>query len=179
MAIAPAEEWSKKMNSENGELYPVFPFQLFGVGHGTEDMVEWTMEHRTHVNAFDHKCWTQDQIHWAYAGNAREAQEGLIKRFSHASTQCRFPLYGVRQPDSAPDFDHFGSGTTALQRMLVQEVGEKIHLLPAWPADWDADFKLHLSNKTTLQGKVKQGKLLEWDISPGSRKKDVTVYIPQ
>jgi hypothetical protein len=178
-AIAPAEEWSMKRNSENGELYPVFPFQLFGVGHGTKDMVEWTMAHRTNVNAFDHKCWTQDQIHWAYAGNAREAQEGLIKRFSHASTQCRFPLYGVRQPDSAPDFDHFGSGSTALQRMLVQEVGEKIHLLPAWPADWDADFKLHLRNQTVLNGKVVKGELVHWTIFPESRMTDVVIHLPQ
>jgi len=178
-AIAPAEEWSKKMNAENGELYPVFPFRLFGMGHGTEDIVEWTMKHRTNPDRFDFKCWTQDQIHWAYAGNALEAQEGLIERFSHASTQCRFPLYGVRQPDSAPDFDHFGSGSTALQRMLVQEVGDKIHLLPAWPADWDANFKLHLSKQTIISGEVVNGELKEWHIYPESRSKDVISYQPQ
>ena len=137
------------------------------------------MKHRTVVNAFDFKCWTQDQIHWAYAGNAKEAQAGLIIRFSHASTQCRFPVYGVRMPDSAPDFDHFGAGTTALQRMLVQEAGDKILLLPAWPADWDTNFKLHLSNKTTITGKVVNGELLEWEAQPASRKKDVIVYKPQ
>ena len=178
-AIAPAEEWSKKMNSENGELYPVFPFNLYGLGHGTEDIVEWTMQHRTVVNAFDHKCWTQDQIHWAYAGNAKEAQTGLIERFSHASPQCRFPVYGVRMPDSAPDFDHFGAGTTALQRMLVQEAGDKILLLPAWPANWDADFKLHLSKETILSGKVVDGKLLDWTIFPEERSGDVVVYKAQ
>ena len=36
---------------------------------------------------------------------------------------------------------------SALQRMLVQEAGGKILLLPAWPADWDADFKLHLTQR--------------------------------
>lgn len=178
-AIAPAEEWSKKMNSENGELYPVFPFKLYGLGHGTEDIVEWTMKHRTVVNAFDHKCWTQDQIHWAYAGNAKEAQAGLIERFSHASPQCRFPVYGVRMPDSAPDLDHFGAGTTALQRMLVQEVGDKILLLPAWPANWDADFKLHLSKQTILSGKVVDGQLLDWIVFPEERSEDVVVYTAQ
>ena len=34
----------------------------------------------------------------------------------------------------------------ALQRMLVQEAGDKILLLPAWPADWDVDFKLRLAH---------------------------------
>ncbi|RLD69899.1 MAG: hypothetical protein DRI98_09400 [Bacteroidetes bacterium] len=178
-AIAPAEEYSKKMNAENGELYPVFPFKLFGIGHGTEDIVEWTMKHRTVVNAFDYKCWTQDQIHWAYAGNAKEAQSGLIERFSHASPQCRFPVYGVRMPDSCPDFDHFGAGTTALQRMLVQEAGNKIMLLPAWPANWDVDFKLHLSKQTTITGKVVKGELVDWTISPENRKGDVEINQPQ
>ena len=178
-AIAPAEEYSKKMNAENGELYPVFPFNLYGIGHGTEDVVEWTMKHRTVVNAFDFKCWTQDQIHWAYAGNANEAQAGLIERFSHASPQCRFPVYGVRMPDSNPDFDHFGSGSTALQRMLVQEVGDRIILLPAWPASWDTDFKLHLGKQTTISGKVVKGELTNWTISPEYRKGDVEIYKPQ
>jgi hypothetical protein len=178
-AIAPAEEWDMKRNAENGELYPVFPFNLFGLGHGTEDIVANTMEHRSHKNSFDYKCWTQDQIHWAYAGNASEAKEGLVHRFRHASTQCRFPVYGSQGPDSCPDFDHFGAGSTALQRMLVQEAGDKILLLPAWPSDWDTDFKLNLSKKTVITGKVIDGKLVDWSIKPISRKSDVIVYQPQ
>ena len=177
-AIAPAEFFEKKQNAENGELYPVFPFRLFGLGHGTEDIVLATMDHRTSKNSFDYKCWTQDQIHWAYAGNAKEAQEGLVHRFRHASTQCRFPLYGSQGPDSCPDFDHFGSGSTALQRMLVQEVDGKILLLPAWPASWDASFKLHLPQRTIIQGEIKDGKLVDWSIEPASRKADVTVFPP-
>jgi len=178
-AIAPAESWSVRKNAENGLLYPVFPFPCFGLGLGTEDIVSWTMQHRTNKNAFNHKCWTQDQIHWAYAGNAAEAKQGLVHRFSHASPQCRFPLYGSQGPDSCPDFDHFGAGSTALQRMLVQEAGDKILLLPAWPADWDADFKLHLAKSTVIRGKVENGSLVSWGINPISRIKDVMVYKPQ
>jgi alpha-L-fucosidase 2 len=178
-AIAPAESWEMRKNSENGLLYPVFPFRRFGLGLGSEDIVQWTMEHRTNKNAFNYKCWTQDQIHWAYAGKAAEAQEGLIHRFRHASPQCRFPMYGSAGPDSCPDFDHFGSGATALQRMLVQEAGDKILLLPAWPADWDADFRLHLAKQTVICGKVVDGKLVDWSIEPAQRKKDVVVCEPQ
>lgn len=178
-AIAPAKSWAMKRNSENGLLYPVFPFRRFGIGMGTKDIVEWTMKHRTNKNKFGYKCWTQDQIHWAYAGNAVEARDGLIHRFSNASTQCRFPLYGSARPDSCPDFDHFGSGSTALQRMLVQEAGDKILLLPAWPADWDVDFKLHLAHHTIISGKVENGALVKWDIEPAARKKDVLVHQPQ
>jgi hypothetical protein len=178
-AIAPAEVFEEKRNAENGELYPVFPFRLFGLGRGTEDIVQTTMEYRIHKNSFDYKCWTQDQIHWAYAGNALEAREGLTHRFRHASTQCRFPLYGSQGPDSCPDFDHFGAGSTALQRMLVQEVDGKILLLPAWPASWDASFKLHLPAQTVIRGEVKDGELVDWSIEPASRKGDVMVFDPQ
>lgn len=178
-AIAPAEKWHKHSNAENGELYPVFPFRCFGLGLGSADVVEWTMKHRTCKDAYCDACWTQDQIHWAYAGRANEARDGLVKRFRTASTMCRFPLYGREGPDSCPDFDHFGSGSVALQRMLIQEGKDgKILLLPAWPANWDADFKLHLNGGGTLTGTVKDGKLLTWDIAPADRRRDVVVGTP-
>lgn len=173
MAIGPAEEWKMKKNAENGELYPVFPFRLYGISQGTEDIVEWTMKYRSNKDSFDHKCWTQDQIHWAYAGNAKEAKEGLVHRFRHASTQTRFPVYGSQSPDSCPDFDHFGAGTTALQRMLMQYEDDKILLFPAWPKDWDVDFKLHAPGNTIVEGKLKNGMVESLIVSPESRTKDV------
>ncbi len=88
-------------------------------------------------------------------------------------------MYGSEGPDSCPDLDHFGVGSIALQRMLVQEAKGKILLLPAWPKEWDVDFKLHLSEKTTIQGKVQNGKLMAWSISPKSRKNDVVIYQAQ
>ena len=178
-AIAPAEKWESQHNSENGELYPVFPFRCFGVALGTGDIVDWTMQHRSCKDAYDGGCWTQDQIHWAYAGKAKQAGDGLVHRFRIASNMCRFPIYGRETPDSCPDFDHFGSGATALQRMLVQEADGKIFLLPAWPATWDADFKLHLTGGATLTGTVKDGQLLAWDIQPAARKDNVVVCQPQ
>jgi hypothetical protein len=174
-AIAPAEKWEKKANEENGEIYPVFPFRCFGIGLGSGAIVDWTMKHRTTKDAFGSACWTQDQIGWACAGNAEEASAGLVRRFRVASSMCRFPMFGREGPDSCPDFDHFGSGSIALERMLVQEAGDKVILLPAWPKDWDVDFKLHLARMTVVTGTVRDGKLVKWDIQPASRKKDVTV----
>ena len=178
-AIAPAEKWEKKHNAENGELYAVFPFRCFGLAQANGRLVTWTMTHRSCQDAFGCGCWTQDQIHWAYAGNAAEAADGLVHRFRIASPMCRFPLYGREGPDSCPDFDHFGAGSVALQRMLVQESDDKILLLPAWPADWNADFKLHLTRQTVIQGAVKDGTLVAWNIQPSSRRKDVVVCSPQ
>jgi len=178
-AVAPALKWEKKRNAENGELYAVFPFRCFGLALGTGDLVAWTMKHRSCKDAFGCACWTQDQIHWACAGNATQAADGLVRRFRTASPMCRFPLYGKEGPDSCPDFDHFGAGSVALQRMLVQEAGDRILLLPAWPADWDVDFRLHLAGATVLSGVVKDGELLRWDISPPARKAHVVLCQPQ
>jgi hypothetical protein len=178
-AIAPARTFEKQHNAENGELYPVFPFRCFGLGLGSRDLVEWTMNHRTCPDSNASSCWSQDQIQWAYAGNAAEAASGLVRRFRIASPQCRFPLYGRQSPDSCPDFEHFGSGSIAFQRMLVQEAAGKILLLPAWPSSWNVDFKLHVSRNTTINGCVKDGKLIHWTIDPPSRKQDVVVDAPQ
>jgi hypothetical protein len=75
--------------------------------------------------------------------------------------------------------NHFGVGNVALQRMLVQEAGQKILLLPAWPANWDVDFKLHIARQTTISGRVVGGKLVDWTIEPTARRKDVIVHEPQ
>ena len=171
--IAPAERWEKKQNSENGELYPVFPFRCFGVSQGTDAIVDRTMQHRTVKNGMGGGCWTQDQIDWAFAGNAKEAADGLVHRFRIASTMVRFPLFGREGPDSCPDFDHFGSGSVALQRMLIQETNGTILLLPAWPKEWDVDFKLHAMKNTTIEGVVKNGVLTTLKVIPESRRKDV------
>jgi hypothetical protein len=172
-SIAPADKWEKKRNAENGELYPVFPFRCFGIGLGSEDIVTWTMKNRSLKDAFGAACWTQDQIHWAYAGNAEEASKGLVRRFRIASPNVRFPMFGREGPDSCPDFDHFGAGATALQRMLIQEEKGKILLLPAWPKSWDVNFKLHAMQNTTVEGEVKDGKIIHLKVTPQNRLKDV------
>jgi hypothetical protein len=172
-SIAPADKWEKKRNAENGELYPVFPFRCFGIGLGSEDIVTWTMKNRSLKDAFGAACWTQDQIHWAYAGNAEEASKGLVRRFRVASPNVRFPMFGREGPDSCPDFDHFGVGATALQRMLIQEEKGKILLLPAWPKTWNVNFKLHAMQTTTVEGEVKDGKIIRLKVTPQSRLKDV------
>ena len=56
---------------------------------------------------------------------------------------------------------------------------DKILLLPAWPADWDADFKLRLSGKTIITGTVKDGTLLAWAIQPTARSLNVVICQPQ
>ena len=176
-AIVPAEKFADRRNAENGELYPVFPFRCFGTALGTKDLVEWTMEHRTIQNRFS--CWTQDQIEWAYAGNAAEAALGLVKRFRSSTTAVRFPITGGQNYDECPDYDHFGSGSIAFQRMLLQEANGKIFLFPAWPRIWDVNFKLHASGKTVIEATLHEGKITNLKITPESRRKDLVLCEPQ
>ena len=62
-----------------------------------------------------------------------------------------------------------------LQQMLVQCSGKRIQLLPAWPKEWTADFKLHAPYQTTVQGRVERGKITNLKVTPESRAKDVMV----
>jgi len=57
--------------------------------------------------------------------------------------------------------------------MIMQTDGKKILLLPAWPADWDADFKLHAPYCTTIEGKVRNGQLTGLVVTPAARRADI------
>ena len=60
-----------------------------------------------------------------------------------------------------------------VQEMLMQAVDEKIYLFPAWPQDWDVDFKLHAPDNTTVECSLKDGKIKRLVVTPESRKKDI------
>ena len=49
------------------------------------------------------------------------------------------------------------------------------HAHPAWPRDWDVEFKLHAPHRTTIEGIVEGGKLMELEVSPGSRTGNVVL----
>ncbi len=88
----------------------------------------------------------------------------------------RFPAFWITPKfDQEPDFDHGGAAMIGLQEMLMQTKGKQIILLPAWPKEWDADFKLHAPYKTVVEGRVKDGKVIDLKVIPSSRKKDVVM----
>ena len=62
-----------------------------------------------------------------------------------------------------------------LQDMLLRPVGRTIYLLPAWPADWSARFRLHAPGRTIVEGEVRNGKLAELRVEPPARRGDVVV----
>ena len=62
--------------------------------------------------------------------------------------------------------------------MLLQADGRHILLFPAWPRDWNVDFKLHAPFATTIQGRYRAGKLEFLEVSPKSRRNDLRVLEP-
>jgi hypothetical protein len=46
-------------------------------------------------------------------------------------------------------------------------------LLPAWPRDWEVDFKLHAPLETVIEGRVRGGKLAELVVTPEKRRADI------
>jgi hypothetical protein len=73
--------------------------------------------------------------------------------------------------------DHGGSAMVQLQEMLLQTPGDQLHLFPAWPAEWDVDFKLHAPKQTTVEGLLRGGKLVSLKVTPESRAKDVVNWL--
>jgi hypothetical protein len=162
----------KSHNSENPELYAVYPFRLYGLGKPDLDLAQ---------NAFDARrnkgpgCWSQDPVEAALLGRGDLAQGYVTFNLLRKDKKLKFPAFWAAGHDYQPDEDNGGNGMLALQTMLLQFDGDKILLLPAWPNSWDADFKLHAPRQTTVEAKVRAGKLVDLKVTPESRKADVIV----
>jgi alpha-L-fucosidase 2 len=170
--ILPAEEYPGTHNSENPELYVAFPYHLYGVGKPDLQLAQTAYAARRSPQK---TCWGQDGTESAVLGLTDEAQKTVISEFSNFGNE-RFPWFWKPAHDWIPDFDNGGSGMITLQEMLMQCDGKHIILLPAWPAGWSADFKLHAPLETTVEGSVKDGKITALTVMPESRRADVEVW---
>jgi len=159
--LIPALQYDECMNSENVALYAVFPYRLFGVGKPNLDVGAATWEDRPFKATGG---WRQDAIQAALLGLAEEAKAAVAKNFSGKDPGSRFPAFWGPNFDWTPDQDHGCVACVALQRMIVQRelppFGDgKLRLLPAWPKDWNLDFKLHVAGGLSVEGSFKDGKL--------------------
>lgn len=174
--LLPADSYSAEANSENPELYAVFPYRIYGVGRDGIEIGRDTYARRRYPGNY---CWKQDDIQSSLLGLASEARKNLSGRFANRNTEYRFPASYGPGFDELPDMDHGGVGLMALQTMLLQPVGDKILFFPAWPKEWNVEFKLNAPKKTTVEGVYKDGKLVDLKVMPKSRAKDVVVMTPQ
>lgn len=171
LTILPAEEYGPTSNSENPELYVAFPYRLYGVGKPDLKLAQDTFAAR---RSPQNTCWGQDGTQSAVLGLTSVAQQAAIAEFTAFGDQ-RFKWFWRPGHDWIPDLDNGGDGMITLQLMLMQCDDKRIQLLPAWPDDWTADFKLHAPFQTTVEGHVEHGKISNLKVTPESRAKDVVI----
>lgn len=169
--ILPAEKYGKTSNSENPELYVAFPYHVFGVDKpGLKLATDTFAARRSPQNT----CWGQDGTEAAVLGLTDIAQKAVIAEFTNYGDQ-RFRWFWKPAHDWIPDLDNGGSGMITLQSMLLQTDGKKIILLPAWPKNWTAEFRLHSAKNTVVEGRVEGGKLTRLQVWPKERQNDLVV----
>ena len=168
--LAPAEEYSGKQNVENPELYAVFPYRRFGVGKENIEIARRSFIKR---EARENRGWQQHSIKAAYLGLTEEAAKLMSQNFNASTTSYRFPTMWGPNYDWTPDQCHGSVAMTAMQRMLVQYEGDEIYLFPAWPKNWDVDFKLKAPKNTSIEGSFKNGEITSLKALPKEREKDV------
>ena len=175
-ALAPAELFAEKSNVENPELYAVFPFRLFAFNRPAP---EWAVEALRNRLDRGNSGWRQDDIFMAYLGLTADARESVVGRARSHDPGERFPAFWGPNYDWTPDQDHGGVLMKAFQAMLLQTDGRRIFLLPAWPKDWDVEFRLHAPERTVIEGVYRGGKFESLKVTPESRRADVTVVNAQ
>ncbi len=174
--ISPAKTWERINNVEVPQLYPVFPWGIYGVGKPDLELAVDTwkydpdaLKNRSHVG------WKQDNIFAARLGLTEEAFRLNMQKMSDSGR--RFPAFWGPGFDWVPDHNWGGSGMIGIQEMLVQVDGDKIHLFPAWPKERDVHFKLYVPDNTIVEASLKGGKLEYVNVFPDKRKRDIeTVF---
>lgn len=170
--VIPALQYDDCQNSENCALYTVFPYRLFGIGKPELAVGRATWAGRP---VKDTCGWRQDAIQSALLGLTDEAKEAVVKNLSTFHAGSRFPAFWGPNFDWIPDQDHGGAACIALQRMVLQADHGEIHLLPAWPREWNVEFRLHAPGRTVVEGRVANGQLHDFRIVPELRRRDVVV----
>jgi alpha-L-fucosidase 2 len=174
LLFEPAYLYGDMRNMENPALYAVFPYFVVGIDHPQLDAMRATFNRRVHKSS---TCWSQCDIHAALLGLTGEARDRVAERFSKSNPKMKFPAMWGPNYDWTPDMDHGGAGMMALQSMLLQlGANGTLHLLPAWPADWDVDFKLHADRQTVVECVVRSGKIVDLRITPEARRADLRIH---
>lgn len=165
-------------NVENPELYAIFPFKLFGIGRPDLDLAVTTYTHRLFP---DTGGWRQDAVQAAYLGLSAPAAYYVTKNLTESQhSSVRFPGFWGPNYDWVPDFDHGSVSLIALQSMLVQMVGSRIYLFPAWPSDrWNVSFRLHLPRQTRIECTLNEGRITRLEVTPPERRQDIVILLNQ
>lgn len=173
--IAPAKSWERVNNVESPQLYPVWPWRIYGVA--VSDSADLQIARNTYLydpDALKFRSptgWKQDNIWAACLGLSDEAF--ALTSAKLANGPHRFPAFFGPGFDWTPDHNHGGSAMIGLQEMLMQTDGESIRLFPAWPLNRDISFRLHAPGNKAVAATLRGGVLTELSVTPASPELDI------
>jgi len=159
--IAPAIVWARIQNIETPQLYPVFPWRVYGMGRDNLHIARNTYLKDPHaVEMHSTKGWKQDNIWAACLGLTDEAFK--LNKEKLADGPYRFPAFWDPGYDWAPDCNKGGASMICLQEMLLQEKPDgELLLFPAWPKNINAKFRLKATDGRTVEAEIKNGTIIE------------------
>lgn len=159
--IAPAIVWARIQNIETPQLYPVFPWRIYGMGRDNLQIGRNTYLKDPHaVEMHSSKGWKQDNIWAACLGLTDEAFR--LNKEKLADGPYRFPAFWDPGYDWAPDCNKGGASMIGLQEMLLQEKPDgEIILFPAWKKDINVKFRLKATGGRTIEAEIKDGKIYQ------------------
>ncbi len=186
-----------RTNCESPELYSIYPFRQVWLGQ-PELLATARQSFHVRTTSIDGTIddqgtetggWQSAPVQAAYLGlpleAARLASINFNDQFIHWNDnidpnapypnrpRARFPAFWECKMDGTPDNDHGANSVNTLQSMLLQSDGDRIFLLPAWPENWDVNFKLCAANNTTIECEYRDGKVQSLKVSPESRVADI------
>lgn len=193
--VSPYEQYpaaQKMKNVETPELYSTHPFRYFTLarsrlagerGRDIAPSVFCLEESRRQTcrNADQNTGWTQGVVNAALLGRAKKAAGMTLERaLVKPAIGYRFPGFAGHYQDYEPSEDHYANMNTALQLMLLSPGDDGLEsggalLFPAWPCEWDVDFRLAAPRRTTVSGKLIKGDLTELLVDPPERRAAITV----
>jgi hypothetical protein len=175
--VQPAKEFNpERSNVENPELYAIWPFRLYGVGHPDPEIAVKTFHDRLEKASIG---WQYDGQCAALAGLGDEAARILLGKIGNSNANFRFPAMWGPNYDWLPDQDHGSNIMLTLQDMILQSAGGKLYVLPAWPKGWKVNFKLCAPENTIVEGSYDGTRLVTLKVTPASRRADVRVLTPE
>jgi hypothetical protein len=184
LSILPSKSFNREYNKwEPIEMYAAWPYRIVGVTKPetmqlARDTWETIPADRARLCKQDYS-WMANVVNMAALAWPDSAKARAIYKMANTTApQARFPAFFGPGHDWLPDHNWGGSGMTGIQEMLMaaDPYGDgKIFLLPAWPKEYDVDFKLYAPQQTIVEVIVNNGKIISLKVTPESRRKDVLI----
>jgi hypothetical protein len=200
--LAAGQKYSGRLICETPELYAVYPFRqvtlwnpdLLAMGRQSFAVRQLSLDGTPDTQSWQTGGWVQAPMQAAYLGLPKAAAKLVSLNFAdqfpcfgnnrfddNGNTpvpqperpRARFPGFWETKMDYTPDNDHGANSANGLQSMVLQANERQIYLLPAWPENWDVEFKLHAPQRTTVEGVFRDGKMQSLKVTPESRTADV------